>query len=117
MAADKKEWTWKNVGKWTKDHLEQVIGKNKMNSCLREFVERMGFKTFQGLPKVIRLNPYYFMSFHGGYELAEQVLEKGLFSKVNDKKSFVVLGTMARQHIFMTSLYKLHKADKPTLTF
>ena len=113
ILADRKCWTWKNIGIRTKEHLDQLIGQEKMILWLSEFVKKMGCKTPDELPEIIRLNPYYFMFFYGGHDLAKEVIEQKLFCEIDEEESFVALGTIARQHIFMTSLYKLHEAEKP----
>lgn len=117
VTLSREEWTWGKLGQVAKEHFE-AIGKGKeAERWTQELIEALGCQSQDGLPSIVRDNPYYFVFFPSSAEFARHVVASDVIHE--DAKpgfQFDKLGHVARHWLFAHSLYKVEESTVPIAT-
>jgi len=114
LMLSREQWTWKMLGEMTRQHLESLGMGEKAKEWVQELIHAMGCSSFDELHEVVRENPYYFVFFPSSAEFAQHVVETGaLDNHAIIGLKFDTLWAIARQWLFVRSLYKIEPTTRP----
>jgi hypothetical protein len=114
ITSPREEWTWKRLGKVTKEHLETIGKGSEAHRWVQELTKALGYCSEDELPSIVNDNPYYFVFFPSSAEFAKHIIELGVVDESAEPgRQFDELGSAGRRWLFTRSLYKIEPAILP----
>lgn len=113
LAVPNQNWSWGTMGNVTEEHLlQQGFLPNQLRAWKHELALQMDLSGVENLPQPIVANPWYFIFFPEGGELARKVLKQGIFEGEDFGRTQNNLSGMVRRHLFHYGLYKIDKGKE-----
>lgn len=106
------DWNWERLGEMTRDHLDALGYKEKMESWKLRLAHALG-TTPDTLPAGVAANPYYFCFFPSSADFAKTVVAKNAFGQASFKAQLDILGREVRYWMYDHALYKIEDAEVP----